>query len=127
MLYEVITLAREKLAGKKKLFNYFREFTHDAILKCFNKDLSFRQKTTGPVKVSYDEIWNQILLSQPDSNKSIAGAFVNWDNTPRHKRRGSVFDGVTPEKIIREMPSFICQFFVFFISNNNTVITKKTL
>jgi len=91
-------LAREKLAGKKKLFNYFREFTHDAILKCFNKDLSFRQKTTGPVKVSYDEIWNQILLSQPDSNKSIAGAFVNWDNTPRHKRRGSVFDGVTPEK-----------------------------
>lgn len=28
----------------------------------------------------------------------IPGAFVDWDNTPRYKNRGSIVSGVTPEK-----------------------------
>lgn len=28
----------------------------------------------------------------------IPSAFTDWDNTPRHKKRGSVYTGATPEK-----------------------------
>ena len=34
----------------------------------------------------------------PRDEKMIPGAFVDWDNTPRHKNRGSVYLNVTPEK-----------------------------
>lgn len=83
---------------QKTVSQKIRISIHDMILKYFNKDISFHQKVSGPVKVSYDDIWNKIILSAPSSDKAIAGAFVNWDNTPRHGRRGSIFTGVTPEK-----------------------------
>lgn len=47
---------------------------------------------------SYDELWNSIIQSDPMTDKSIPGAFVNWDNTPRRGARGSVVDGATPLK-----------------------------
>lgn len=46
----------------------------------------------------YDEVWEQILNSEPQSSKSIPGAFVNWDNTPRKGVRGSAVVGFTPDK-----------------------------
>jgi len=46
----------------------------------------------------YDEVWKEILNSKPASKNSIPGAFVDWDDSPRRKERGSVTLGVTPEK-----------------------------
>ena len=94
------SVARTLLEHTKKptLVNKFRSKVHDIILQLFNKDISIRQSKQGPVKVDYDIVWNEILSMDPKNRKEIAGAFVNWDNTPRHKRRGSVFVGVTPEK-----------------------------
>lgn len=47
---------------------------------------------------SYDEIWEDILHRTPESPKSIPGAFVRWDNTPRKGMNGRISVGDTPEK-----------------------------
>ena len=91
-------LARNQMMGKKTFSQIVRARLHDFILGRFNKDLSFCQKAAGPIKVDYDSVWQNIISSVPGSEKAIAGAFVNWDNTPRHARRGSVFTGVTADK-----------------------------
>lgn len=91
-------IARNQIKGKKNILQIAREWLHNIILDRFNKDISFCQKVTGPVKIDYDSVWQNIIESVPYSEKAIAGAFVNWDNTPRHGRRGSVFTGVTADK-----------------------------
>ncbi len=49
-------------------------------------------------KVDYDKVWKDILRLRPHSGKSVPGAFVDWDNTPRRGKTGSAYTGVTPEK-----------------------------
>jgi hypothetical protein len=51
-------------------------------------------------KCDYDEMWEKILKLRPmsDCPKMIPCAFTDWDNTPRHKIRGYVYEGVTTEK-----------------------------
>lgn len=51
-----------------------------------------------PICFNYDEEWKRILQMKPKDEKMIPGAFVDWDNTPRYGKRGSVYVGVTPEK-----------------------------
>lgn len=96
-------VGQSMMAPKKNIYKKLRGILHDWILKTFNKDISVHQNISGPVKVDYDAIWETILNSKPSSNKAIAGAFVNWDNTPRHKRRGSVYVGATPDKFEQYM------------------------
>lgn len=47
---------------------------------------------------SYDKLWEKIISDFPKRENMYPGAFVDWDNTPRHKKRGSFCTGVTPEK-----------------------------
>lgn len=49
------------------------------------------------VVYDYDKIWNQIISHTPDDNM-YPGAFVDWDNTPRKGKRGSLMKGASPEK-----------------------------
>jgi len=49
-------------------------------------------------KISYDNVWNMILNYKHDMTKMIPGAFVDWDNSPRHGKNGTVMDGVTVDK-----------------------------
>ncbi len=49
----------------------------------------------------YDKYWNCILEHKPESIKNVAGAFVDWDNTPRKGSRGSSFFNSSPEKFER--------------------------
>lgn len=49
----------------------------------------------------YDEVWQEVLSYQPVSEKSIPGAFVDWDNTPRKGNFGTYINNVTPEKFER--------------------------
>lgn len=61
--------------------------------------VSFKKNTEAKVKhISYDKVWNDILNTNPDNDKMYPGAFVDWDNTPRKGERGSLYDGVTPQK-----------------------------
>ena len=47
---------------------------------------------------NYDKMWKIVLDTQPEDEKSIPGAFIDWDNTPRYKERARIFDGYSPEK-----------------------------
>lgn len=47
---------------------------------------------------SYDELCEAIISRKGEDEKSVAGMFVDWDNTPRRGNRGRVCLGSTPEK-----------------------------
>lgn len=49
-------------------------------------------------KISYDEAWKAILNHKPANDKCVPGAFVGWDNSPRHGKNGKIFTGDSPEK-----------------------------
>lgn len=55
-------------------------------------------RAEGLIKRDYDEVWNAVLDHTPADGKCVAGAFVDWDNTPRKKEKGSVFLGAEPDK-----------------------------
>lgn len=48
--------------------------------------------------LNYDCNWNYILNRFINSEKIIAGAFVNCDFTPRRQERALIYKGATPEK-----------------------------
>jgi len=58
--------------------------------------------TVGLEHRDYSEDWEAILAHDVKSPKQIAGAFVDWDNTPRNSN-GRVYDGTTPEKFGKYM------------------------
>lgn len=55
------------------------------------------------IRQSYDDMWNAVLRRQPTDEKCVPGAFVDWDNTPRHHENGRVFTGAAPEKFQKYM------------------------
>lgn len=61
------------------------------------KFLPYKSKKRKLVKYLYDEQWEYILSRKYESEKFIAGAFVDWDNTARNKN-GTIYLGATPEK-----------------------------
>lgn len=67
------------------------------IFRPFNINLEYAHPQ-GLVKRDYDQTWNAILNRKPTDHKSIPGAFVDWDNTPRKAERGSVMVGYTVDK-----------------------------
>lgn len=60
--------------------------------------LPFLRGKWSTLTYDYDHVWNCILHQKPINEKSIPGAFVDWDDSPRRKNRGSVCVGVSPEK-----------------------------
>lgn len=73
---------------KRKLTSFFEKY-----LKI---DLRYVGNTL--IKYDYDTMWEYITNMDPVTPKSIPGAFVNWDNSPRRGDKGIVYTGVTPEK-----------------------------
>jgi hypothetical protein len=55
----------------------------------------------------YDAIWNSILKTPIKSKKTIAGAFVNCDVTPRRQDRAVIYKGATPEKFGKYMKKLV--------------------
>jgi hypothetical protein len=53
-----------------------------------------------PDSFDYDKIWKLILRRKPSAGNvaQFAGAFVDWDNTPRRRERGWVISGGGPTK-----------------------------
>lgn len=54
-------------------------------------------KMTNKNRIDYTAAWEAVINRKPSSEKNIPGAFVGWDNSPRHKERGTVFTNNTPE------------------------------
>ena len=86
------------LSGNDTFIAKMKGYIKQLLLDKLNIDLHLYKKNRVPLIFSYDEMWDNIIRSKPISEKAIAGAFVDWDNTPRHGNRGSCFQGVTPEK-----------------------------
>ncbi|MCU9533611.1 glycoside hydrolase family 99-like domain-containing protein [Streptococcus sp. CSL10205-OR2] len=51
----------------------------------------------------YDELCQAIINRHGDDEKSVAGMFVDWDNTPRRGNKGRVCIGSTPDKFKKYM------------------------
>lgn len=49
-------------------------------------------------RLDYDICWQNIISHKPVNRKMFPCAFTDWDNTPRHKYNGYLYDGVSPEK-----------------------------
>lgn len=54
-------------------------------------------------RIPYEDAWNAILARKPESDKNYPGAFVRWDNSPRHGDRARIYYGETPEKFEKYM------------------------
>jgi hypothetical protein len=56
----------------------------------FVKELTFHD---------YNAIWRKIIESRPDQKfTTFPGAFVDWDNASRYKKRATIYQGASPEK-----------------------------
>lgn len=50
----------------------------------------------------YEEAWRQIVEVRLDSKlTTFPGAYVDWDNTSRYKKRATIFRGATPQKFCK--------------------------
>lgn len=79
-----------------KLIRYSHEIKR---LLGIKRSLMIERKKTEVTKCDYDETWKNILNIRPRKDRNmIPCAFTDWDNTPRHKIRGYVYEGATPEK-----------------------------
>ena len=66
-----------------------------------NRSLMPKRKVKEVKRISYDECWENILRMKPKAPQMIPCAFTDWDNTPRHRMNGYVYDGVSTEKFKR--------------------------
>jgi len=83
------------------LFPHLIKYSHEIKrLLGIRRSLMPQKKIREVAKADYDETWHNILRLRPIQGgpKMIPCAFTDWDNTPRHKDRGTVYQGVTPEK-----------------------------
>lgn len=67
----------------------------------FGKDAI--NKVVDNRRFDYDTVWQSIIKTKPVSNKNLPGAFVGWDNSPRHGERATIYVGDTPEKFEKYM------------------------
>lgn len=81
--------------------NIFRKKLH-SIVDCLNQSIfknhTLQRNTEQVRRYDYDDVWNYVISRHASSKKSVAGAFIDWDNTPRRGTNGLVFEGSSPEK-----------------------------
>jgi len=81
--------------------NVIRKIIRNVVTRMNNgifKNNNLKRSAIRVRRYNYDEIWNNIINRHARSDKSVAGAFVDWDNTPRRGVNGFVIDGASPEK-----------------------------
>lgn len=104
--YEPITAEALMKQGHHPHLRQFKRNVARVVEEYFGKDI--RSIGSGGLKCyDYDEVWRYILSMNPESQKAIPGAFVDWDNTPRKKQRGAAYIGATPQKFQQYMTSQI--------------------
>jgi len=99
---------RETFKGQHEILRRLKGFISDSIEKITGKNIRLlgNGMLTGK-RIEYDTVWTSVLNELPESEKSVPGAFVGWDNTPRHGSSGRVFINDTPEKFEKYLSSQI--------------------
>lgn len=99
--FNIIYQNRGMISLRKKISNKIYEKLPMAIKNTYLRIKESRDKNSGnllPRCYDYDAIWESIVMNKPYDNRTIPGAFVDFDNTPRKKEKGSYFKGVSPKK-----------------------------
>jgi hypothetical protein len=72
----------------RKLPSRYQDMLRE-VREAFVKELTFHD---------YNAIWQKIVEIRPDQKlTTFPGAFVDWDNTSRYKKRATIFRGASPE------------------------------
>ena len=95
--------------NKKKIKRLLLNLGFYSLVNFIEKKLG--EKNTNNTKPSlevrdYDKDWCEILKYPVKDKRMIAGAFVDWDNTPRN-RNGLCYIGATPEKFENNMTKLV--------------------
>lgn len=79
------------------------QFLRNVNKKLLDKKTPVKQSYANSVKImrNYDEEWNDVISFKPKDFRTIPGAFVDWDNTPRYQRNGKLLIGANPNKFKR--------------------------
>lgn len=85
---------------KWKRLRMLKAKTTELLDKVFHTNLS-AYRVGGLTTYPYEQLWEYILATGPGSDKSLPGAFVDWDNTSRRGEQGWAITGATPEKFAR--------------------------
>ena len=91
-------------AGKKqsKLHSLIMKYSINIKRALGIKRSLMPQKNNQQVqRFEYDEAWQKLLSLKPlpkSNEQMIPCAFTDWDNTPRYRECGWVYNGATPEK-----------------------------
>ena len=99
----------QRSAIKKKLKSAMLNAGFSKLVSKVEKKLgekNTRQSKVGLSVRDYDKDWQMILDYPVTDKRMIAGAFVDWDNTPRNKR-GLCYTGATPEKFRNYMTQLV--------------------
>lgn len=96
-------LVFKKGEKKRRLFAHFKK----KIVKLFHIKTKTKKKEYNVTVVDYDDAWEKAIAMGPVSKKSIPGAFVRMDTTPRIQTRGFVTQGMTPEKFYMHLKDLI--------------------
>ena len=95
---------REVYKGKHEFLRKAKNYVSNAFERITGKNIRHigTGMLTGPrIDLEYDTVWEAVLNEKPESEKSLPGAFVGWDNTPRRGKNGRVFIHDTPDKFRR--------------------------
>ena len=92
---------------KSILFKRFLRHLNEKIFRLDWTKLRNKYKKDKLTSFDYDDVWNKILKMKPSSQKSIPGAFVNVDTTPRKHERGTISTGMTPSKLEEKLERLI--------------------
>lgn len=103
------------LSDKKSVLNTLKKIRRDVagfFEKRFGIDLlrygaTELRKITKTNYIEYDQVWKTILEMKPVRKNSIPGAFVRWDNSPRHGERAQIITGEKPEKFRKHLSAQI--------------------
>lgn len=94
-------------AGEKKAEAWRVSPRFQADLRLYGLKGRIKNLTKGKLcryrTYSYDAIWQYILRRKPEDRKSLAGAFVRCDVTPRRQERALIYKGATPGKFAEYM------------------------
>lgn len=90
--YEVEKLNLKRRKVKHFMLSHNMNYLYQILLQKYQKE-----KKKELVHRDYDNDWQEIINYPVDDKRTVAGAFVDWDNTPRNKM-GLVYDNATPEK-----------------------------
>jgi lipopolysaccharide biosynthesis protein len=70
--------------------------------------LNIVKRDERPRLIDYDDVWSYILAREHNGHMPVyRGAFVDWDNTARYRRRATVFKGASPERFEHWMSKLV--------------------